>query len=52
MVCHREYSEDFNECTAIAVRAPPELRDSKNPTGSVLRVGPAAWSALVASVRS
>ncbi|MFD5780211.1 DUF397 domain-containing protein [Streptomyces sp. NPDC126933] len=47
------YSGSGGECVEVAVNVPRTvaIRDSKNLTGPVLRVAPAAWGAFQAGLR-
>ncbi|MEV0633837.1 DUF397 domain-containing protein [Streptomyces sp. NPDC050619] len=48
------YSDPEAECVEIATNIPTTVavRDSKNPTGSYLRIHPTAWLAFRASLDS
>lgn len=47
------YSNQVGECVEVALNNPRivAVRDSKNLTGPVLRVAPAAWGAFQAGLR-
>ncbi|MFD4814641.1 DUF397 domain-containing protein [Streptomyces sp. NPDC058220] len=47
------YSNQTGECVEVALNNPRivAVRDSKNLTGPVLRVAPAAWGAFQAGLR-
>jgi len=47
------YSGDQGNCVEVApVREGAAVRDSKNPTGSVLRFPADSWRAFVSAVKS
>jgi hypothetical protein len=47
------YSTDMPNCVEVAVAGPMiALRDSKNPTGSVLALPPAAWRVFTTALRA
>jgi hypothetical protein len=48
------YSVGGDNCVEVATHLPGTvaLRDSKNPTGPTLTVGPADWSAFVARIKA
>jgi hypothetical protein len=47
------YSSDMPNCVEVAVADPlVALRDSKNPTGSVLTLPPPAWRVFTTAVRN
>ncbi|WP_320776452.1 DUF397 domain-containing protein [Streptomyces sp. CRN 30] len=47
------YSDPERECVEIATNNPPTvaIRDSKNPTGPVLRLRSTAWAAFGLALR-
>ena len=46
-------SSNMANCVEVAVAGPVvALRDSKNPTGSVLALPPPAWSAFTTALRN
>ncbi|MBV9011761.1 MAG: DUF397 domain-containing protein [Pseudonocardiales bacterium] len=46
-------SSDVMNCVEVALAGPVvALRDSKNPTGSVLTLPPPAWRAFTTAVRN
>ncbi|KOT80144.1 DUF397 domain-containing protein [Streptomyces rimosus] len=48
------YSDHDHECVEVASNLPHTvaIRDSKRPHGPALRVSPAAWAALLSSLRT
>ncbi|MFJ2443973.1 DUF397 domain-containing protein [Streptomyces sp. NPDC087658] len=48
------YSDATGECVEVALNVPHTvaLRDSKHPTGPVLRLAPTAWAAFARGVRA
>jgi hypothetical protein len=49
--CKSSRSTDMPNCVEVALAGPVvALRDSKNPTGSVLAFSPPAWKAFTAAV--
>lgn len=56
MFCFKKssYSNQIGECVEVARNVPGTVavRDSKDLTGPVLRVTPAAWGAFVATVQT
>ncbi|MFD7897662.1 DUF397 domain-containing protein [Streptomyces sp. NPDC059743] len=55
MFCFRKssYSNQTGECVEVALNVPGTVavRDSKRPTGPLLRVSPTAWDAFRAGLR-
>ncbi|MFE1959637.1 DUF397 domain-containing protein [Streptomyces sp. NPDC059479] len=55
MFCFRKssYSNQTGECVEVALNVPGTVavRDSKHPTGPLLRLSPAAWDAFRAGLR-
>ncbi|MFJ2110806.1 DUF397 domain-containing protein [Streptomyces sp. NPDC087850] len=48
------YSAGGNDCVEVALNVPHTVavRDSKHPTGPVLRLAPAAWTPFAMAIRA